>query len=216
MRTKKARYIAVEGPIGVGKSSLVTLLGERFGAEPVFEKVAENPFLESFYGDMGQYAFQTQIFFLVSRHKQLSSLSQTELFNRVTLCDYVLERDLIFARLNLSEDEFRLYIDIYNLLRRRIPKPDLVVYLQAETPTLLKRIRRRNRDIERNVSEGYIDQVNKAFNEFFFSYREGPLLIINTNSIDFVANEEDFEKLVAKVTGEVKGTEFFNPLGSAG
>lgn len=210
----KSRYIAIEGPIGVGKSSLARLLGERLGTEPIFEKVSENPFLEDFYRDRDSYSFQTQMFFLVSRYKQLSVLSQTDLFNRSYVCDYTMERDKIFARLNLNESEYRLYIDIYSLLARSVPRPDLIVYLQADTPTLMKRIRQRGRDIEKGVSEDYIQEVTKSFNEFFFNYRQGPLLIINTNSIDFVANDEDLEKLVSKVTSDIRGREFFNPLGS--
>lgn len=208
------KYIAIEGPIGVGKSSLSGLLAKRFGVEPIYEKVAENPFLEKFYGDRKAFAFQTQLFFLVSRYKQLSELTQVDLFNGMTLCDYVLERDLLFARLNLSKAEYLLYLDIYKMIAKHVPKPDLIVYLQADTPTLMKRIAKRGREIEKGVSEKYIDDVNKTFNEFFFDYKEGPLLIINTAQIDFVKNEDDFEKLVTKVTGNVLGQEFFNPMGS--
>ncbi len=214
MTPRRAKYISLEGPIGVGKSSLSELLAKRFGVEPIYEKVAENPFLEKFYGDRKTYAFQTQLFFLVSRYKQLSGLTQVDLFNGMTFCDYVLERDLLFARLNLGEDEYQLYLDIYQMIAKRVPKPDLIVYLQADTSTLMKRIGKRGRAIEKGVSEKYIDEVNKTFNEFFFNYKGGPLLIINTNRIDFVKNDDDFEKLVEKVTGDVLGQEFFNPMGS--
>ncbi len=209
-----SRYIAIEGPIGVGKSSLAKMLGERFEVEPIYEQVEENPFLDSFYRDKSTYAFQTQMFFLVSRYKQLSNLSQVDLFKQVTVCDYIMERDLVFAKLNLDNSEFRLYLDIYNQLVKHVPAPDLAVYLQADTSTLMKRISIRDRDAEKGISEEYINKVNIAFNDFFFSYRGGPLLIINTNNIDFVANEEDFEKLVKKVRSDVQGVEFFNPLGS--
>ncbi|MBI5816457.1 MAG: deoxynucleoside kinase [Nitrospinae bacterium] len=211
---KRTAYIAIEGPIGAGKSSLVSLLGRKFGVDPVYEPLAENPFLEMFYKNQKDYAFQTQVAFLVSRFKQLSALTQTDLFNQYIFCDYIFERDLIFAGLNLNESELRLYTDIYRLMARSVPKPDLVVYLQADTATLMRRIKARGRDMERGVPEEYIERVSKAFNGFFFDYREGPLLIINTNNIDFVANEADLDKLTAKITGEVKGQEFFNPLGS--
>jgi deoxyadenosine/deoxycytidine kinase len=209
-----SRYIAIEGPIGVGKSSLAKMLGERFEVEPIYEHGEKNPFLGSFYRNKTTYAFQTQMFFLVSRYKQLSELSQVDLFNQVTICDYIMERDLVFAELNLDKSEYRLYLDIYNQLVKHIPAPDLVVYLQADTSTLMKRIAIRNREVEKGISEEYINKVNSAFNDHFFNYRGGPLLIINTNNIDFVANEEDFEKLVKKVRSDVQGVEFFNPLGS--
>jgi len=208
------RYVAIEGPIGVGKSSLSKMLGERFGVEPVFEAVDENPFLKSFYSDRAGFAFQTQMFFLVSRYKQLSALAQVDLFSRTILCDYVMERDMLFAGINLDENEFRLYLDIYNQLVKQVPAPDLVVFLQADTSTLMKRIKQRGRDIERSVGYDYIDRVNRTFNEFFFNYRKTPLLIINTNNIDFVANSDDFERLVKKVKSDIQGQEFFNPLKS--
>ncbi|MBF0170182.1 MAG: deoxynucleoside kinase [Nitrospinae bacterium] len=209
-----SRYIAVEGPIGVGKSSLVRLLAQRLETEPVFEEVDENPFLGPFYKDRKSYAFQTQIFFLMSRFRQLSALAQVDLFNRTALADYFFDRDMVFARLNLDPAEFTLYHEMYQLLSRRLPRPDLVVYLQADTPTLMRRIRQRGRDAENGVSEEYIDKVNKAFNEYFFGYKGGPLLIINTSQIDFVKNPGDLDQLMAKVTGTVRGVEFFNPPSS--
>lgn len=209
-----SRYIAVEGPIGVGKSSLVRLLADRLSTEPIYEEVDENPFLGGFYKDKKSYAFQTQIFFLMSRFRQLSALAQVDLFNRTALADYFFDRDLVFARLNLDEAEFALYHDLYQLLSKRLPRPDLVVYLQADTPTLMKRIKLRNREAETGVNEEYIDKVNKAFNEYFFNYKGGPLLIINTSQIDFVKNPGDLDQLMQKVTGEVRGVEFFNPPSS--
>lgn len=205
------RYIAIEGPIGVGKSSLASLLGEKYSSEPIYEVVEENPFLENFYRDRRSYAFQTQIFFLMSRYKQLSALAQADLFSQVTICDYLLQRDLVFAELNLDDDEFALYLDIYRALYRKLPKPDLVVYLQADTARLLTRIEKRGRRIEKNVEDDYIDLVNRAFNDYFFNYKEGPLLIINTNQIDFVNNPSDLDTLIAKMNSNVRGVEFFNP-----
>ena len=208
------RYIALEGPIGVGKSSLARKLGERFGCQPILEAAHENPFLESFYKDQENHAFQTQIFFLVSRYKQLSRLAQTDLFNRAVIVDYIMERDLVFAQLNLDNDEFRLYLDIYNQLVKNIPTPDLTVYLQADTATLMRRARQRGRKAERAMTEEYLDRVNRAFNEFFFQRLQGPLLIINTSRIDFVNNPADFETLVKKLSEDISGREYFNPPGS--
>ena len=211
---RRAKYIAVEGAIGAGKTSLVHLLARKFNVEPVLEPLEDNPFLEKFYKDMQGYAFHTQMAFLISRYKQLAEHAQIDLFNRLTVCDYIFERDLIFARLNLSEGEIKLYTEIYRLLAKQVPKPDLVVYLQADTATLLKRIKERGRPMERSAPEEYIDRVNRAFNEFFFNYREGPLLIINTVHIDFVTNDDDLEMIAGKVMGDVKGQEYLNPLGS--
>jgi len=211
---RKTKYIAVEGAIGAGKTSLVHLLSRKFSVEPVLEPLEDNPFLEKFYKDMQGYAFHTQMSFLISRYKQLAEHAQINLFNRLIVCDYIFERDLIFARLNLSEGEIKLYTEIYRLLSKQVPKPDLVVYLQADTATLLKRIKERGRTMERSAPEEYIDRVNRAFNEFFFSYREGPLLIINTSHIDFVANDADLEMIAQNVMGDVKGQEYLNPLGS--
>ncbi|MBI4827485.1 MAG: deoxynucleoside kinase [Nitrospinae bacterium] len=205
------RYIAIDGPIGVGKSSLVRMLGERFGVEPVYEQVEENTFLGQFYKDHASYAFHTQMFFLISRYKQLSMLSQVDLFNQVTLCDYTMERDLIFAGLNLDQREYNLYLDVYRQMVKSVPTPDLVVYLQADTPTLLKRVRQRGRTIEKEISDQYLERVNRAFSEYFFNYRRSPLLVINTTNIDFVANSADFENLVKKMKSDVQGHEYFNP-----
>ena len=207
-------YIAVEGPIGVGKTSLARKLGERFGCPPLMEKVAENPFLARFYEDMESYAFQTQMFYLVSRYKQLSRLTQRDLFHGAVVVDYIMERDFIFAQLTLAEDEFSIYRDIYNHLARNIPEPDLTIYLQADTSTLMRRIHNRDRQAERNITEEYVDRVNRAFNQFFFRHLPGPLLIVNTNNIDFVNNPQDFEILVEKVSGGVEGREYFNPPSS--
>jgi deoxyadenosine/deoxycytidine kinase len=208
------RYIALEGPIGVGKSSLARKLGERLGCEPVLEEAHGNPFLESFYQDREAHAFQTQLFFLVSRYKQLSRLAQTDLFNRAVIVDYIMERDLIFAQLNLGDDEFRLYLDVYQHLVKNVPQPDLTVYLQADTATLMRRVHQRSRKAERAMTEDYVDRVNRAFNEFFFRHLTGPLLIINTNKIDFVNNPADFETLVRKLKEDISGREYFNPPGS--
>jgi len=208
------KYIALEGPIGVGKSSLARKLAEKFGVDPILEEVGENPFLESFYDNREANAFQTQLFFLVSRYKQLSRLTQLELFNQAVLVDYIMERDMIFAQLNLDDNEFRLYLEVYKQLVKTVPEPDLTVYLQADTATLMRRVHRRSRRVERAMTEDYVDRVNQAFNQYFFRHSTGALLIVNTNNIDFVNNPQDFETLVAKLEGDIQGREYFNPPGS--
>ncbi len=210
----QSRYIAIEGAIGVGKSSLTHLIADRFDTDPLYEAVDENPFLKQFYQERKNMAFQTQMFFLLSRYKQLIELNQVDLFNRAVVCDYMFDRDYVFAQINLDDQEFAMYLELYRLLKKQMPTPDLTIFLQASTKTLMTRIKLRDRDVERGVDESYIEQVNDKFNEFFFGYKGGPLLIINTDSIDFVKNEEDFDKLMVKIMGDVRGVEFFNPESS--
>jgi len=209
------KYIVVEGPIGVGKTSLVRMLGEEFASRVVLEKVADNPFLPKFYTNPSGFAFQTQMFFLLSRYQQQRELAQQELFSQSIICDYLFAKDKIFASVNLNEDELLLYQQIYNLLDQRIPKPDLVIYLQSQTEVLQQRIRMRGRSYEREVSWDYIEAVNEAYNRLFFSYDETPLLIINTSEVDFVRKPEDFQDLVREIRRMKKGVQFYVPLGSA-
>ena len=185
----KFRTIAVEGPIGVGKTSFVELLAKKFDAYKVLEKV-DNPFLRDFYEDKGGAAFQSQLFFLLSRHRQLMDLAQRDLFHQITLCDYILPTDKIFAYLNLDDSELLIYDKLYAMLEPQVPKPDLAIFLQAETARLVERIKRRRRDYETEISEAYVEEVNKAYNYFFFHYNHTPLLVIDTTSIDFVHQEE--------------------------
>lgn len=208
------RFIAVEGAIGAGKTSLATLLGRQFDAKLILEKDETNPFLPQFYKDRDSLAFQTQIFFLLSRYHQYQNLAQRDLFNSVVIIDYLFQRDPIFANLNLKGHELRLYDQIYNLIKTRIPKPDLVIYLQADTPTLKERIEKRNRDYETYIDWDYLDEVNKSINNFFFYYSETPLLVINTNEIDFVEKKGDLEELINKINCHRIGREYYNPLGS--
>ena len=209
------RYIVVEGPIGVGKTSLVQMLGEAFASRVILEKVADNPFLPKFYTNPSGFAFQTQMFFLLSRYQQQRELAQQELFSQSLICDYLFAKDRIFASVNLDEDELVLYQQIYTLLDQRIPKPDLVIYLQSPTEVLQQRIRMRGRSYEREISRDYIEAVNEAYNRFFFSYDETPLLIINTAEVDFVRRPEDFQDLVREIRRMKKGVQFYVPLGSA-
>jgi deoxyadenosine/deoxycytidine kinase len=210
----RARYLAIEGPIGVGKSSLATRLAERMGARLVLERVEENPFLADFYRDRGRFAFQTQIFFLLSRYRPQQEVAQQELVDRVTVADYIFAKDRIFASLTLDEAEFALYSEIYNLLRGRLPKPDVAIYLQASTEVLQERIARRGVAFERNFDKDYLERLVGAYNYFFFHYQATPLLVVNTNEVDFINSKEDFERLLKKIETHDKGTEYFVPLGS--
>ena len=209
------RHIVVEGPIGVGKTSLVEMLGEEFGSRIVLERVAENPFLPRFYSDPSGHAFQTQMFFLLSRYQQQKELAQQDLFSQSLISDYIFAKDRIFASVNLDEDELGLYQQIYSLLDQRIPRPDLVIYLQAPAEVLLQRIRMRGRGFEREISRDYIEAINEAYNRYFFNYDETPLLIINTSEVDFVRRPEDFQDLVREIRRMRKGVQFYVPLGSA-
>jgi deoxyadenosine/deoxycytidine kinase len=208
----KFRSIAVEGPIGVGKTSFVELLAKKFDAYKVLEKV-DNPFLREFYQDKSGAAFQSQLFFLLSRHRQLMELSQRDLFHQITLCDYIFPKDKIFAYLNLDDSELLIYDRLYAMLEPQVPKPDLVIFLQAETARLVDRIKRRRRDYEAEISEAYIEEVNKAYNYFFFHYNQTPLLVIDTTSIDFVHHEEHLDELVAQIRKMDRGVQYYRPLG---
>lgn len=208
------RYIVVEGPIGVGKSSLTGILSQRFQARQVLEVVEENPFLSSFYSDRKKHAFQTQIFFLLSRFKQQQELFQQDLFNAVTVSDYLFAKDRIFACLNLDGNELALYDRVFEALEMRVAKPDLVIYLQARIDVLLYRIKKRGREFERKFDPTYLEELVKAYNEFFFHYTDTPLLVINTSDIDFVNNESDLENLLQVIRKMRKGTQHYIPLSS--
>lgn len=208
------RYIAVEGPIGVGKSSLATSLAKRFGARLVMEVVEENPFLAAFYGDRIKYAFQTQMFFLLSRFRQQQELLQQDLFAATTVSDYLFAKDRIFASLTLDPNELALYHRVYEAIGPRVPKPDLVIYLQARIEVLLERIKRRSRDFERRIEEKYLASLCRAYNDFFFHYVDTPLLVVNTSEIDFVNNVADLDDLVGVIRQTKKGTVHYQPLPS--
>ncbi|MEW6719399.1 MAG: deoxynucleoside kinase [Thermodesulfobacteriota bacterium] len=211
---KTPRYIAIEGPIGVGKSSLAKLLAQKFGSRLVKEEVAHNPFLERFYENPKKYAFQTQLFFLLSRYRQQKELAQGNLFEEGVVCDYILAKDKIFALINLEDDEIALYESIYKLLVPTLAKPDLVIYLQARPEVLLSRVRKRGIAYERNVSLDYLKTLSDAYNEYFFHYNETPLLIVNTSEIDFVESARDLEHLVREVKSVKRGMQHYIPLGS--
>jgi len=206
------RYIVVEGPIGVGKSSLTNLLAERFHARRVMEVVEENPFLSSFYGDRNKFAFQTQMFFLLSRFKQQQELFQQDLFNSVTVSDYLFAKDRIFAHLTLDPNELSLYERVFEALGPRVTKPDLVIYLQARTDVLLGRIKKRGREFERKFDPTYLEDLCRKYNDFFFHYVDTPLLVVNTSEIDFVNNDADLENLLNVVRQTRRGTHHYQPV----
>lgn len=196
---ENARYIAVEGPIGVGKTSLAGLLVKEFNGRHILEDVDSNPFIRTFYKDRKKFAFQTQLFFLLSRYQQQRDLSQHGLFNQVTITDYIFAKDRIFASLNLDENEFSLYEQVYKLLDARLARPDLVIFLQARTDILIERIKRRNKEYEKGIEETYLEELCDAYNNFFFYYTETPLLVVNTSDIDFVNSPNDLSNLVKEI-----------------
>jgi deoxyguanosine kinase len=208
----EANYIVIEGVIGVGKTSLAKLLGEEMDARVVLEEVEENPFLADFYRDPEHYAFQTQIFFLLSRYRQQLEFPQQDLFHRKTISDYLFDKDKIFAYINLNEKELSLYERLWTLLRRDIPRPDVVIYLQANTETLMHRIRERGRPFEKAISPEYIQRLNEAYSYFFFHYTDSPLLVVNTAKIDFVHNSEDLQDLLRQIRKPHTGTKYYVPM----
>ena len=207
-------YIAVEGAIGVGKSTVVEKLAERLDATTVLEEWKDNPFLKSFYDAKPGATFQVELFFLLSRYRQQQELRQRSLFNQVTVADYVFERSKLFAFLNLEDSELLIYEKLYGLLAEGTPRPDLVVYLQAPTEVLLKRIRARGRPEEAHLSEEYLAEVNRAYNYYFFHYAQTPLLVVNTADVDLVKNDEDLDDLIRQIRSMGKGTQYYVPRGS--
>lgn len=208
----KHKYIAVEGAIGVGKTSVVTRLAERLDAVTVLEEVGQNPFLKDFYDGRGGAPFQVELFYLLSRYRQQQELVQRNLFQQVTLSDYVFDKSKLFAYLTLDDNELLIYDKLYGLLAESVPAPDLVVYLQAPTEVLLRRIRQRGRPEEEALTEEYLAEVNRAYNHFFFHYSQTPLLVVNTSEVDFVHRDEDLEDLLKQIRGMGRGTQYYVPL----
>ncbi len=206
----KLRHIAVEGPIGAGKTSLARRLAERLGAELLLEEPGENPFLARFYQDMARFALPTQLFFLFQRARQLEALAQPDMFGRATVSDFLLEKDPLFARITLSGDEMALYQKIYDAIRPRAPAPDLVVYLQAQPATLRERVRRRAAEYERGIGEDYLALLAEGYARFFYNYGAAPVLIVNSENLNFVARDSDLELLIARMRGMKSRREFFS------
>ena len=207
------RHIAVEGPIGVGKTSLTNLLSKQFRGTKILEDV-DNPFLEDFYKDKRGAAFRTELFFLLSRFDQQRSIAQRDLFTELVLADYTFPKSRIFAYLTLDDSELMIYNRLYELLYETVPKPDLVIYLQGSLDTLLRRIKKRGRAYEKSISSSYLQELSEAYSHYFYRYDETPLLVVNTNDIDFVNTPEHFDQLVEQVRTAQKGTQYYVPLGS--
>lgn len=211
MAIEDLRYIAIEGVIGVGKTSLAARLSQTIGAKAIYEEYEKNPFLEDFYNDPEHFAFQTQIFFLISRYQQQQALHQHDLFQQCMVSDYIFAKDRIFATLNLNDKEMKLYDALAKIMEKNIVKADLVIYLQSSSKQLMEYIRRRGRNIEKNISEEYIRALNELYNKFFFHYNETPLLVINTDSIDFVHDESDYQDILYEINQHTVGTRYYIP-----
>ena len=212
----KFHYIAVEGPIGVGKTAVVERLAERLEASTILEEWGQNPFLKPFYDGVAGAAFQIELFYLLSRYRQQQELRQRDLFTETTISDYVFEKSKLFAYLNLEDAELLIYEKLYGLLAEAAPKPDLAVYLQAPTEVLMKRIRARGRPEEAHLSEDYLAEVNRAYNHYFFHYSQSPLLVVNTADVNFARSDQDLEDLLRQIRNMGKGTQYYVPLGSPG
>lgn len=208
---RRRGYIALDGPIGVGKTTLAQLLAREIGARLVLEDAESNPFLARFYDEPDKYAFQAQLYFLLTRYRQQRELSQQDLFTQATVADYLIAKDRIFANLNLAPDELTLYEQVYRLLDAQMPKPDLVVYLFARTEVLAERLRKRNRDFERYISYQYLERLSAAYRDFFFYYDEAPLLVVDTSEIDFVSDPDDLADLIREIDGAGNGIQHFVP-----
>lgn len=206
------RYIVIEGVIGAGKTSLARMLSERLSAKLVLEEVEENPFLKDFYKDRARFGFQTQMHFLFSRYQQQRDMKQTDLFSDKMISDYLFQKDRIFASLNLVDREMALYDRLMAWLELDVVKPDVAVYLQAHPETLMERISKRARPFEKDMDRDYIRQLNEAYNHFFFHYTETPLLVVDTNAIDFVNQPDDYEDLVKRILSHRQGTVYYRPM----
>ena len=208
---KKSFHIAVEGSIGVGKTSLAKILSKKLECKLVLEEFEENPFLAEFYKDPQRFAFQTQLFFLLSRYRQQAELQQIDIFSKSIVSDYMFMKDRIFASLNLSDKEMPLYNNVANILEKTMIYPDLIIFLQSDTERLMQNIKMRGRKYESNMDSNYIDALNQIYNEFFFRYDKCSVLIINTNDIDFVNNENDLKEIMDIIRKPIHGTKYFNP-----
>jgi deoxyadenosine/deoxycytidine kinase len=210
MDLEKCRYIVVEGPIGAGKTSLARQLATAVHGDELFERPADNPFLARFYEDMARYALPTQLTFLFQRVDQLRGVGQLDMFRHATVGDFLFDKDPLFARLNLDDAEYQLYEKVYSHLKPQVPVPDLVIYLQAPVETLVERVLRRGVDYERSISPQYLARLAEAYSRFFYRYEESPLLIVNSERINFVDNAEHLSLLLSRIASMRSQREFFN------
>lgn len=212
MSSRVPGYIAIEGPIGVGKTSLARRIAEEFGSDLLLEEPQDNPFLERFYEDPRGAAFPTQLFFLMQRVRQMQQFKQTDIFRPVQVADFLIEKDYLFAQATLDEDELTLYEQVYEQMTIEAPVPDLVIYLQAPVQTLMERIRKRGRHYERMMESSYLQRLSEAYTQFFYHYHDAPLLIVNAEDIDFVNNDADYRQLLETITNIRTGRHYYNPL----
>jgi len=208
------KYVVIDGPIGVGKTTLARKLAASFGSDLILEGPEDNPFLERFYRDPKGAAFQTQLFFLFQRAKQLQEVHQDDMFQPVRVADYLIEKDRLFAELTLEPEEYKLYLQVYEHVTVNMPKPDLVIYLQAPVSVLQKRIAHRGRTYERTINNQYLTSLGESYARFFHDYNDSPLLIVNAEDMNFAENENDYRQLLAQISRPQRGRQYFNPLAS--
>lgn len=214
MKLNHLKYIVIDGPIGVGKTTLAKKLATSFGSDLILEGPEENPFLEEFYNDPKGSAFQTQLFFLFQRAKQLQEINQDDMFQPVRIADYLIEKDRLFAEITLTAEEYKLYLQVYDHVTINMPTPDLVVYLQAPVQVLQKRIANRGRNYEKTINNTYLNKLGEGYARFFHDYNEAPLLIVNAKDMNFADNESDYMQLVEQISKHQRGRQYFNPLPS--
>jgi len=214
MKDLTSKYIIIEGPIGVGKTSLSNKLALEWDADLVLENVDDNPFLSKFYKNPREVSLQTQLYFLLTRTRQVQAFKQQDIFSNARVSDFMLQKDRLFAQVTLNNEEYDLYDQLYSYMAVDIPKPDLIIYLQAPIDTLIKRIKKRGRNFEKYIDAEYLERLNAMYLKFFNTYDASPLLIINAGDIDFVNNKNDYKNLLDKIYSIEKGRHYFNPLAS--
>ena len=214
MRDLTSKYVVIEGPIGVGKTSLSNKLALEWDAELILENVDDNPFLTKFYKNPREVSLQTQLYFLLTRTRQVQGFKQQDIFSKTRVSDFMLQKDRLFAQVTLNNEEYDLYDQLYSYMTVDIPTPDLLIYLQAPINILMKRIKKRGRDFEKYINTQYLERLNSMYLKFFNNYNASPLLIVNAEDIDFVNNESDYKNLLEKIYSIEKGKHYFNPLAS--
>ena len=214
MKDLTSKYIIIEGPIGVGKTSLSNKLALEWDADLVLENIDDNPFLSKFYKNPREVSLQTQLYFLLTRTRQVQAFKQQDIFSNTRVSDFMLQKDRLFAQVTLNNEEYDLYDQLYSYMTVDIPKPDLIIYLQAPVSTLMKRIKKRGRDFEKYIDTEYLERLNAMYLKFFNTYNASPLLTINAEDIDFVNNKNDYKNLLDKIYSIDKGRHYFNPLAS--